>query len=354
MLSPTLEKGASGLRHRQQAARAPAVEEDGAGRARPPHRPLRRPSVEDRAGPAFSPLSRRSCGSLSSSGSASSSSSPTRARATPSPSCGAGSDSASREAGGEGRVVLLRVAGFHRGRAPAQRVLCGVRAAARRKGAPTPACRRGVPVRPQGAAGTAGGGRGSTSRRGRFGLLQLDATSQLPQDRQQDLLGPRRVRSMTAPRVLLTGATGYVGGRLLAELERRRVPVRCLARRPEALRGRAAPCDRDCRRRRARCTAAVGRALEGIGAAYYLIQLDGGEDFAARDREAARIFGEAAREAGVRRIIYLGGLGESGGRPLGASAQPAGNGRDPAAVGRAGRRAARVDRAGLRQSVLSR
>jgi len=117
---------------------------------------------------------------------------------------------------------------------------------------------------------------------------------------------------MTSPRILLTGATGYVGGRLLAALERRGVPVRCFARRPEALRARAAPST-EVAAGDALDAGAVARALEGIDAAYYLIHSMGGEDFAARDREAARIFGEAAREGGVRRIIYLGGLGASAG-----------------------------------------
>ena len=117
---------------------------------------------------------------------------------------------------------------------------------------------------------------------------------------------------MTAPRVLLTGATGYVGGRLLAELERRGESVRCFVRRPEALRGRAAPST-EIAAGDALDAPAVARALEGVEAAYYLIHSMGGEDFAARDREAARIFGRAAREAGVRRIIYLGGLGEGAG-----------------------------------------
>ena len=114
---------------------------------------------------------------------------------------------------------------------------------------------------------------------------------------------------MTAPRVLLTGATGYIGGRLLAELERRSQRVRCFTRRPEALRGRVAPST-EIAAGDALDAAAVRHSLEGASAAYYLIHSMGGEDFAARDREAARLFGEAAREAGVRRIIYLGGLGE--------------------------------------------
>jgi uncharacterized protein YbjT (DUF2867 family) len=117
---------------------------------------------------------------------------------------------------------------------------------------------------------------------------------------------------MITHRVLLTGATGYVGGRLLAELERRGVALRCFLRRPESLRGRAAPST-ELAAGDALDAPAVARALEGVDAAYYLIHSMGGEDFAARDREAARIFGTAAREAGVKRIVYLGGLGENAG-----------------------------------------
>ena len=114
---------------------------------------------------------------------------------------------------------------------------------------------------------------------------------------------------MSKPLVLLTGATGYVGGRLLAELERRSMRLRCFARRPEALRGRVAPST-EIAAGDALDAAAVRHSLEGASTAYYLIHSMGGENFAARDREAARIFGQAARELGVRRIIYLGGLGE--------------------------------------------
>src|SRR5512142_380113 len=104
---------------------------------------------------------------------------------------------------------------------------------------------------------------------------------------------------MTIHRVLLTGATGYVGGRLLAELERRGVALRCFLRRPESLRGRAAPST-ELAAGDALDAQAVARALGGaVDVAYYLIHSMGGEDFAARDREAARIFATAAREAGV-------------------------------------------------------
>jgi uncharacterized protein YbjT (DUF2867 family) len=112
--------------------------------------------------------------------------------------------------------------------------------------------------------------------------------------------------------ILVTGATGYVGGRLAAALERAGHSVRCLARRPEGLRGRLAPGTEivrgDCLEPE---TLAV--ALAGVHTAYYLVHSMGaGTDFAALDREAAANFGSAARAAGVHRIVYLGGLGDAG------------------------------------------
>jgi uncharacterized protein YbjT (DUF2867 family) len=109
--------------------------------------------------------------------------------------------------------------------------------------------------------------------------------------------------------VLLTGATGYVGGRLLRRLEEHGCRVRCLARRPEFLRSRVAPktevvagdlLDRD----------SLDTALQGVHTAYYLVHSMGmGAEFEEADRTAARNFAEAARACGVKRIIYLGGLG---------------------------------------------
>jgi uncharacterized protein YbjT (DUF2867 family) len=109
--------------------------------------------------------------------------------------------------------------------------------------------------------------------------------------------------------VLVTGATGYVGGRVAAALGRAGVPVRCLARRPEALRGRVAASTEvvkgDCLD-----PATLPAALAGVTTAYYLVHSMGsGRDFATLDATAARNFGEAARAAGLRRIIYVGGLG---------------------------------------------
>jgi uncharacterized protein YbjT (DUF2867 family) len=114
--------------------------------------------------------------------------------------------------------------------------------------------------------------------------------------------------------VLITGATGYIGGRLLAEFERLGRPVRCLARNPEALRSRVAPST-EVVRGDVLDPASLGEALAGIETAYYLVHSMGASaDFAGLDRAGARHFGEAARAAGVRRIVYVGGLGEAGER----------------------------------------
>jgi uncharacterized protein YbjT (DUF2867 family) len=111
------------------------------------------------------------------------------------------------------------------------------------------------------------------------------------------------------PLVLLTGATGYVGGRLLSRLEQRGVRVRCLSRRPEALRGRVGPTTETVAGD-AFDRASLSAALQGVDTAYYLVHSMGADrDFEAMDRIAAANFAQAAHAAGVRRIIYLGGLG---------------------------------------------
>ncbi len=116
-------------------------------------------------------------------------------------------------------------------------------------------------------------------------------------------------RSNAQETILLTGATGYIGGRLLARLEQADSRVRCLTRRPDALTGRLAPGTEvvtgDLLDRKS-----VATALHGVRIAYYLVHSMGAaHDFQALDRRAAINFATAAREAGVERIVYLGGLG---------------------------------------------
>src|SRR5579884_1345339 len=136
----------------------------------------------------------------------------------------------------------------------------------------------------------------------------IPAVDVTTKDVQADL---RSFESQPALRtVLLTGATGYVGGRLLRRLET--VPgqhIRCLTRRPEALRGRIGT-QTEAVAGDVLEPASLARAMEGVHTAYYLVHsMDTAEDFESLDRAAARNFAQAARAAGVRRIIYLGGLG---------------------------------------------
>ena len=112
--------------------------------------------------------------------------------------------------------------------------------------------------------------------------------------------------------ILLTGASGYVGGRLLRALESRGCAVRCLARTPERVRAsgpRTEVVRGDCLDE-----ASLDAALANIRAAYYLVHsMASGPRFAELDRRAAAAFGRAAARAGVRRIVYLGGLGREAG-----------------------------------------
>jgi uncharacterized protein YbjT (DUF2867 family) len=107
--------------------------------------------------------------------------------------------------------------------------------------------------------------------------------------------------------VLLTGATGYIGGRLLRRLEEDGRTVRCLARHPERVAATQATTEivqGDCLDE-----GSLDAAFPGVDAAYYLVHsMAAGSDFAAIDQRAAGNFGRAAARAGVRRIIYLGGL----------------------------------------------
>src|SRR5690606_20787168 len=110
--------------------------------------------------------------------------------------------------------------------------------------------------------------------------------------------------------VLVTGATGYVGGRLVPELLEAGHRVRCLVRNPAKLTGASwrdrvevVPGD-------LADDAALERAMQGVTVAYYLVHSMGGSQaFDEADRRAANRFRDAATRAGVGRIVYLGGLG---------------------------------------------
>ena len=110
--------------------------------------------------------------------------------------------------------------------------------------------------------------------------------------------------------ILLTGATGYVGGRLLPLLVADGWRVRCLARQPEHLSARV-PAGVEVVQGDVLDAASLSAALQGVAAAFYLVHSMGATgDFETQDRLAAENFATAARAAGVQRIIYLGGLGE--------------------------------------------
>ncbi len=116
--------------------------------------------------------------------------------------------------------------------------------------------------------------------------------------------------------VLVTGATGYIGGRLVPRLLEAGYRVRCLAREPRKLDGRPWASDPRVEVVAGDTSdiASLRRALEGCGAAYYLVHsmVAAGHAYAERDRTMARAFARAAEDTGLERIVYLGGLGELG------------------------------------------
>lgn len=109
--------------------------------------------------------------------------------------------------------------------------------------------------------------------------------------------------------VLLTGATGYVGGRLLRQLEEREIPVRCLVRQPEALEKRVSSRT-ELYQGDIFDPESIEKTFQGVQTAYYLIHSMGAKgSFKNQDRKAAENFLSAAKKADVKRIVYLGGLG---------------------------------------------
>jgi len=117
---------------------------------------------------------------------------------------------------------------------------------------------------------------------------------------------------MTTPRrVLVTGATGYVGGRLVPRLLQAGYRVRVLVRDPARLQGRPWLAQVEIAQGDLLRPETLPPALESVDAAYYLVHsMLAHGDFAAQDIGAAQAFGQAALKAGVQHIVYLGGLGD--------------------------------------------
>ncbi|MCX6867843.1 MAG: SDR family oxidoreductase [Verrucomicrobia bacterium] len=112
--------------------------------------------------------------------------------------------------------------------------------------------------------------------------------------------------------ILVTGATGYIGGRLVPLLLAAGHHVRCLVRDSNRLFGRSWHDSVEIVEGDVFRPDRLVAAMQGVDAAYYLVHsLGGGADFHQQDITAAANFGEAARTAGVHRIIYLGGLAEA-------------------------------------------
>ena len=110
-------------------------------------------------------------------------------------------------------------------------------------------------------------------------------------------------------RFLLTGASGYVGGLLLKRLEAANHKVRCLSREPSKM--EPVGPNTDLAQGDVLDPATLASAMSEVDIAVYLVHSMGfSEDFREADRRAAQNFGEAAKKAGVQRIIYLGGLGQ--------------------------------------------
>lgn len=115
-----------------------------------------------------------------------------------------------------------------------------------------------------------------------------------------------------APRtVLVAGATGYIGGRLVPELLRAGHRVRCLARTPAKLRDRDWHGDVEVAQGNVLEPESLDGPFDGVDVVYYLVHsMDGEGDFRERDRRAAENVRRAAADAGVEQIVYLGGMGD--------------------------------------------
>ena len=107
--------------------------------------------------------------------------------------------------------------------------------------------------------------------------------------------------------VLVTGASGFVGSHLAQALVDDGHDVRAMTRHPDDYNGPGKPVGAD-----VDDASSLRPALEGVDVAYYLVHSLDSEDFERKDAEAASAFGSAAADAGVRQIVYLGGLGADG------------------------------------------
>ena len=119
-------------------------------------------------------------------------------------------------------------------------------------------------------------------------------------------------QEINRPLILITGATGYIGGRLVPRLLEMGYRVRCLVRDPQRLEGRPWQTDVEIVPGDVLQADSLDAAMQGVSAAYYLVHsLAGGADFHQQDLTAARNFSTKAKEAGVERIIFLGGLADT-------------------------------------------
>lgn len=109
---------------------------------------------------------------------------------------------------------------------------------------------------------------------------------------------------MTGSAVLVTGASGFIGSHLCRALQQTGRQVRAMTRHPQSYAGAGEPVAGDVGE-----PASLRAPLAGVEVAYYLVHSLDSAEFETRDAHAARSFGAAAAEAGVRRIVYLGGLG---------------------------------------------
>lgn len=111
-------------------------------------------------------------------------------------------------------------------------------------------------------------------------------------------------RHIMATPVLVTGASGFVGSHLIPALVEQGHQVRAMTRHPDTYNGDGEPTYGD-----VSDPESLRKAMQGMHAAYYLVHSLDSDDFEQRDAEAATEFGHAAADAGLKQIIYLGGLG---------------------------------------------